>query len=374
MPVSPDAARVLHFSHQVVRNQIVACFTAWGMPAENAETASGVMIEADLRGIDSHGISMVPWYYDRVRNHQITMDANIEVVHQTPVVGLIDGGGGLGYVPSVRAMALVIEKAKAVGMSGVGVRNSAHFGAAGYYARMAAAEGLIGFATTNGSMPRALPTFGAEIKLTTNPIAFAAPAARHKPFDLDMATSTVATGKIRNRWVEGVAMPEGWACDSDGRPTTDPGAYFDGGGMTALGGTPEGASYKGYGLAMMVEILSAALTDSSLVTSDGHGIRTRGSMEIGHFFLVIDPAAFRLRGVFEDKVSDLIDDLYATKPVDPAEPVRIAGDRSERCKVERLKSGIPVPPGLRGKVGEVARASNAPFLLDEGQAAGPLSS
>jgi LDH2 family malate/lactate/ureidoglycolate dehydrogenase len=138
--------------------------------------------------------------------------------------------------------------------------------------------------------------------------------------------------------------------------------------MTALGGTPGGASYKGYGLAMMVEILGAALTDSSLVTSQGHGTRTRGSMEIGHFFLAIDPAAFRPKGMFEGKVSDLIDDLYATAPVDPAEPVRIAGDRSERCKAERLKAGIPVPPGLRNKVGEVARASDASFLLDEAHA------
>ncbi|MBI4185385.1 MAG: Ldh family oxidoreductase [Proteobacteria bacterium] len=363
MPDSPKADQAKSFPHETVREQIALFLSGWGMPPESVEITSRVMIETDLRGIDTHGLSMITEYYDRWRSGHLTLDAKVSVVHETPVVALIDGGGGLGHVPAVLGMRMAIAKAKVGGISGVGIRNSGHFGAAGYYTRMAADEGVIGIAMTAGSRPRVLPTFGAKPKLSTNPIAFAAPAARHRPYSLDMATSTVATGKIRNKANEGAPMPIGWACDKNGRPTTDPADYFAGGGMTALGGTPEGASYKGYGLAMLVEVLSSCLTGASLVTSPDHGHRTPGTMEIGHFLMVIDPAAFQPKGTFEERVSELIDDLHETRPVDPAQPVRMAGERADRCKEDRLKSGIPVPPGLHGKLKEVARRSNVEFIL-----------
>ena len=354
---------IRRFPVETVRDQIAACLAAFGMPAENVAITANVMVDADTRGIDTHGVSCIPNYYLRWQNNMITMDAAVTVVRDGPVTALLDAGGGLGYVPAVRAMTMAIEKAKAHGLAAVSVANSAHYGAAGYYTRMAAHEGLIGFATTNTSGGRVVPTFAAEGRLGTNPIAFAAPARRHPAFDLDMATSTVASGKIRNKAVEGLPLPLGWAVDKDGRPTTDSSTYWEGTLMTPLGGTPENASYKGYGLAAMVEILSAALCGASLVTSGNHGKRTPGSMEIGHFFLAIDPTAFRPAGAFEDTVDELIDSLHATDPADPAQPVMVAGEPQLRIAAEREKSGIPIPPGLRERIAELAEETGAAFLL-----------
>jgi LDH2 family malate/lactate/ureidoglycolate dehydrogenase len=247
----------------------------------------------------------------------------------------------------------------------VAVRNSNHFGAAGYYTRMMAAAGLIGMSTTNGARSDAAPTRGKEPKLSTNPFAFAAPTHRNPTFHLDMATTTVAAGKIRLSANEGTAIPVGWVNTGDGTPLTDPTKYGEGSGcaLTPLGGTEEGASFKGYGLATMVEILSAGLSGASLVTSPDHGHRTPGTMGLGHFFLAIDPTAFREPGGFEAVTDDLIDDLHATQPVDPAKPVLVAGEREDAVRPVRARDGVPVPPGLRIKLREICARNGADFLL-----------
>lgn len=364
-PLQVDGVK--HYPAETVREQIASCLSAWGMPPEHVEITADVMVDADKCGIDTHGISMLTTYDARRRKGILTMDATIAVVKETPVSALLDAGGGLGYVPGVTASKIAIEKAKEMGMAAVAVRNSNHFGATGYYTRLMAAEGLIGFATTNCSGPRMAPTFGKEAKLSTNPLAFTAPAKRNPLFNLDMATTTVAAGKIRNRANEGLEIPIGWANDKDGKPLTDPQVYFargEAGTLTPVGGTAELASYKGYGLAAMVEILSVGLSGASLVTSPNHGYRTPGSMELGHFFLAINPTAFRGPGEFEDKVDELIDYLHATKPIDPDQPVMVAGEPENKIRAEREKTGIPIPPGLRGKIRDIAKNSNAAFHLD----------
>jgi LDH2 family malate/lactate/ureidoglycolate dehydrogenase len=363
MANAPDQSEIRRFPITTVRDQIAACLASFGMPKEHVDITANVMVDADTRGIDTHGISCIPNYFQRWQNNMITMDAAITVLRESPVTALLDAGGGLGYVPAVRAMTMAMEKARTSGMAAISVGNSAHYGAAGYYTRMAAREGLIGFATTNTSGGRVVPTFAAEGRLGTNPIAFAAPAKRNPAFDLDMATSTVAGGKIRNKAVEGLPLPLGWVVDENGNPTTDSSTYPEGIQMTPLGGTAENASYKGYGLAAMVEILSAGLCGASLVTSENHGKRTPGSMEIGHFFLCIDPTAFRPAGAFEDTMDELIDSLHATEPADPAHPVMVAGEPQLNIAAEREKAGIPVPPGLRQRIGELAEETGAAFLL-----------
>lgn len=363
MAPAPSQDEIRRYPIATVRDQIASCLASFGMPKAHVDITANVMVDADTRGIDTHGISCIPNYYLRLQNNMITMDAKITVVVDNPVTALLDAGGGLGYVPAVQAMTMAMEKARASGMAAISVGNSAHYGAAGYYARMAAREGLVGFVTTNSSSGRVVPTFAAEGRLGTNPIAFAAPAKRNPAFDLDMATSTVASGKIRNKAVEGLPLPLGWAIDMDGHPTTDSSTYWEGTQMTPLGGTAENASYKGYGLAAMVEILSAGLCGASLVTSENHGKRTPGSMEIGHFFLCIDPTAFRPAGAFEETVDELIDSLHATQPADPAEPVMVAGEPQTKIAAEREKSGIPIPPGLRQRIGELAGETGAAFLL-----------
>ena len=359
---------VRHYPSETIRDQIAAVLSAWGMRPAYVQTTARVMADADACGIDTHGISMIPPYDQRRREGILTVDGEVTVQRETPVSALVDGGGGLGYVPSVRAAEIAIDKARTSGLAAVAVRNSNHFGAAGYYTRMMADAGLIGLSTTNASGPRSAPTFGREARLSTNPLAFAAPTKRHPAFSLDMATTTVAAGKVRNRANEGAEIPVGWAAGPDGLPLTDPREYERlsraGATLSPLGGTPEGASYKGYGLGAMVEILSVALSGASLVTSENHGYRTPGTMDLGHFFLAIDPTMFRDPGECEATVDELIDHLHDTTPVDPAQPVMVAGEPENLIRSERERTGVPMPPGLRERIRRVADEAGADFLLD----------
>src|SRR5580692_2347965 len=273
------------------RAQIKAIVLAWGMPEDNAEPTADILSWADLHGVDSHGMSMLPGYDRMRRNGRAKMDARPTIVKQTPISALVDGGGGLGHVPAHFAMQVAIDKAKASGMAIAAVRNSAHFGATGYYTLMAAKQGLIGMACTSASSIQVAPTFGKEAKLGTDPWSFAAPSAQGEPFLLDMATTTVAAGRIRNKANEGLECPPGWVLTKAGLPSTDPEETSRGGFMTSLGGTPEGSSYKGYGLAGMVNILAACLSGAGLITDPMH--TKRKIQNIGHFFMAIDPGMFR---------------------------------------------------------------------------------
>lgn len=356
----------VHYPLDVIRRQIAKVLAALGMPPDQVATTAEVIADADACGIDTHGISLLVTYDKRCADGTLTMDAKVEVVHETPVSAVIDAGGGLGYVPGVKATELAIAKAREIGMAGVAVRNSNHFGAAGYYTRMMAAAGLIGMSTTNGADSCTAPTRGKEPKLSTNPFAFAAPTRRNPVFHLDMATTTVAAGKIRVRANEGLPIPVGWVNGDDGEALTDPTEYGPGSkyALTPLGGSEERASYKGYGLAAMVELLSVGLSGASLVTSPGHGRRTPGTMDLGHFFLAIDPKAFREPGSFEAVTDDLIDDLHATSPVDPELAVLVAGEREDAVRPVRSRDGVPVPPGLRNKLKEICARNGAEYLLD----------
>ncbi len=351
------------YSHKLVRQQIAETFAAWGMKPEHVEIAADRLIEADLRGVDTHGISMLTSYDDWRKKGWITVGTEVTVVRETPTTAVIDGGGGLGFVPATMGMQKAIEKARQMGVACVTVRNSSHFGASGVYALMAAREGMIGFSTTNGFSVAVVPTFAAEGMLGTNPFAFAAPTKRNQLFCLDFATSAVARGKIRNAAIEKRPVPIGWMTDADGNPSTDATLYFKGALLTPLGGTRELGSHKGYGLGTMVEILSAALSGAELVTNKSVRKGQKGSMHIGHWFMVINPKALMPNGEFEGVVDDLIDHLHAARPVDPENPVMVAGEPEEQTIALRMEKGIPVPPGLLGKVQEIAKGCNAPFLL-----------
>jgi LDH2 family malate/lactate/ureidoglycolate dehydrogenase len=293
------------------------------------------------------------------------MDTRPTIIRQTPVSALVDGGGGLGHVPAHFAMTVAIDKAKQSGMAIAAVRNSAHFGATGYYTLMAAKAGLIGMAGTSASGIQVAPTFGKEAKLGTDPWSFAAPTAGgEKPFLLDMATTTVAAGRIRNKANENLPCPPGWVLDKEGLPSTDPlEAREKGGFLTSLGGSPENSSYKGYGLAAMVNILSSCLSGASLITDPMHTKKPQG-MDIGHFFMAIDPGLFREQDEFTADVTRFCNDLRATKPVDPAQPVMVAGDPQWNNAEKRTRDGIPVGPGLLNQVRQIAQAAAAPWLLD----------
>ena len=200
--------------------------------------------------------------------------------------------------------------------------------------------------------------------LGTDPWSFAAPSADGIPFLLDMATTTVAAGRIRNKANEKLPTPDGWVLDSEGRPSNDPlVAKEKGGFLTSLGGSPENSSYKGYGLSAMVNILGSCLSGATLITDPEHCKKPQG-MDIGHFFMAIDPTIFRDREEFEKDVAQFCGDLRATTPIDPAKPVMVAGDPQWEYARKRMADGIPVGPGLLQQVRQIAQASAAPWLLD----------
>ena len=230
------------------RAQLKAILSAWGMPEDNAEATADILSWADLHGVDSHGISMLPGYDRLRRNGRANMEARPRIIKETPVSALVDGDGGLGHVPARFAMQVAIAKAKKSGMAIAAVRNSAHFGATGYYTLMAANEGLIGMACTSASSIQVAPTFGKEAKLGTDPWSFAAPTTDGRPFLLDMATTTVAAGRIRNKANEGLPCPPGWVLDREGLPSTDPlEAREKGGFLTSLGARRKTPATRGMG-------------------------------------------------------------------------------------------------------------------------------
>ena len=255
----------LHAAADKVRRQIASILTAWGMPEDLVATTAEVMVETDLIGVDSHGISMLMGYEDKVREKRLKIAARPKIIRQTAVLALIDAGGGLGHPAAVMGMKLAADKAAKDGIGVVSVTNSHHFGAAGHYARIAAERGLIGIVASSARGITVVPTGGTQPVLGTNPLAFAAPARRNPPFVLDMATSTVAVGKVRVYGYRDKPLPEGWVVDSEGRSVKDANYAYEtvlktgAGGLTPIGGTPELSSHKGYGLGLMVHILGGVL-------------------------------------------------------------------------------------------------------------------
>ncbi|HSP26455.1 MAG TPA: Ldh family oxidoreductase, partial [Saliniramus sp.] len=205
----------------VLKTQLAAIFSAWGLPPDQADVTAETLARADLLGIDSHGITLIPFYADLIASGKIVPNADIKVARSFGATAVIDGGGGFGEAPAVRAMDLAIEKAEVFGIGAVGVRNSNHYGAAGVYALQAAAKGFIGLSMTAVYNPSIVPTFGREPRMGTNPIGLAAPARNNRPFLLDMATSTIAIGKLKLAFREGKTLPDGWALDKEGRPQND---------------------------------------------------------------------------------------------------------------------------------------------------------
>lgn len=354
------------FPADLLRRQIEAVLAAWGLPEERQRLMSGLMVEADLRGIDSHGLGMLPHYETRRLEGKILPTAEPTLAVDAPAFCVVDAGHGLGHAPGALAMSKAIEKAKIVGV-GLGlVKRSNHYGAAGVYATMAADAGLIGMSMTGTSQRSIVPTFAKEPMYSTNPIACAVPAGDRPPFVLDMATSTVAVGKLDIYRRLGKALPEGWALTPEGDVRTDAQAAFDARPrrMTPLGGDRERGSHKGYGLAIMVDILSSVLTGSWF---GAHNLKTGKTGEhhnIGSFFLALDPDFFRDERVdFEADMDALIDTLKATPPVDPDQPVMVAGEPERIAKAERERDGVPVSDTLIEELRRTAETSGAAFLL-----------
>ncbi|MFN9120646.1 MAG: Ldh family oxidoreductase [bacterium] len=348
-----------------IRQQSFNILRAWGQSEAHANITADILTETDLRGIDSHGLSMLPVYEEQLAT-KLNMKPDIKVVRETPVSALIDADNGLGHVPGHMGMSMAIAKAKVIGMAMVTVRRSGHYGAAGYYTDMAAREGLIGISMTSSRGLAMVPTFGAAPVFGTNPISVAAPAKRNKPFNLDMATTTVAVGKLKLKWLNHKPLPVGWAVDEQGQPLTDSARAFKLKNITPLGGTRELGSHKGYGLAAVVNMLSATLSGAAFQPLRLQREDPAAPDNIGHFFMAFDPKLFRDEGEFEHDMDEMLDYLRTVKPTDPARPVMVPGDPEYQEREQRLRDGVPVPEMLDELVRKVCTKSGAAYVLGHG--------
>jgi ureidoglycolate dehydrogenase (NAD+) len=290
-----------------------------------------------LRGVDSHGVARVPVYAERLRSGVLNRRPRPTVARREGAVAVVDGDHGPGQVAAVMATDLSIELARGHGVGVVSVRRSGHYGAAAFYAMRAAEAGMVGMSMTN-TEPLVIPYGGAEPALGTNPIALAAPAGDGRIFNLDMATSQVAINRIYNARDEGRPIPEGWGVDSRGEPTTDPAKVRS---AVPLGG------YKGYGLALMVEVLCGVLAGAGV--RYGVGVLYSGGEErqnTGHFHLAIDPERTVGRDAFAGVLGGLLDELRAIPPARGFDEVLVAGDPEDRARAERERSGVPIEPAL----------------------------
>lgn len=353
----------MRFPAEQLARQAAAIFCAWGLDDDSIAATVEVMLYADLRGIESHGVSTMTLYDEYRRSQKLTLRPQVRVVRETPVTALVDGDGGLGHLPSQRAMRLAMDKAAKCGVGVVSVRNSNHFGAAGAYATMAPERGLIGFVTSATWRPGIVPTFGAEAMLGTNPIALAAPGKNGPPFCLDLATSTVAFNKVKMAAWHGKELRPGWAIDAQGQPLTDAAAAVKNIRLTPLGGLPEMSSHKGYGLATMVEILSTTLSGSFFAATRPKDHPDAPRYNVGHFFLALDPKAFTEEGEFEAGLDDMMGALRATRRADESQPVLVAGDPEREQLAARTRDGIPLSDELCKTLRGLGESVGAPWLL-----------
>lgn len=351
------------FAPDALAQQLNAILQAWGMPVDQAKATVDIMMYADLRGIESHGLMMLPLYDDFRRAGRLNMAPAVKVVRDRGATTLVDGGGGLGHYPSQMAMQAAIQKARDFGVGIATVRNSNHYGPAGAYASMAAEQGLLGLSVSAVYRPGIVPTGGKVPMLGTNPIALAAPARKNEMFSLDMSTSTAAVGKIKLAKLHGKPLPLGWAVDEQGAPITDADEGLRIRYLTPLGSNPELSSHKGYGLAAMVEVLSTVLSGSSFAPTRDRLKPGVASMDVGHFFMAIDPTFFREPGEFEDDLDAFMDALRLTPAMDPAKPVQVAGDPEHRELKKRLAQGVPVASDLVQMLQKLAQESSAQYVL-----------
>jgi len=345
---------IIYIPVNVIQDFMIAVFEGLGTPPADARICAEVLIASDLRGIESHGVGRLKYYYDRITAGVQFTTTKIKIVKETETTALIDGHHGMGHVIAHRAMSVAIEKAKQYGLGAVTVRNGTHFGIAGYYPLMAAEEGMMGLTVTN-ARPAIAPTWGTEPMLGTNPIAFAAPSDTDYPFCFDGATSITQRGKIEVAARAEKPVPEGWVIDDQGEPLTEPNQILADMGRAAaallpLGGAGELlAGYKGYDLAAMVEILSASLC-GGVFMKDLLGFAADGSRRpymLGHFFLVIDIQHFIPLELSRRITGQIMRALQASRKAPGQDRIYVAGEKEYHNEQRIRERGIPVNRNLR---------------------------
>ncbi|MDR0377183.1 MAG: Ldh family oxidoreductase [Spirochaetaceae bacterium] len=335
---------------RIPRPELEGCVShileALGIPREEADDSACILTAADARGIPSHGVAHLARYISGIQAGLIKGGVTPTVVRETPLSRVLDAQGGMGMSISRKAMEWAIETARKHGAGVCSIRNSNHFGIAGFYSEMAARQDMLGIAMTN-TAALGVPTFARTPMFGTNPIAFAAPACGGRLFSLDMATTTVTRGAIEILEREGGKIPPGWAAGADGRPITNPARlledmlYLKGGGLLPLGG--EGAAsggYKGYGLAVMVDILTA-LTSGGTFGAEVHDSAVT-SARVCHFFMALRIDLFRDPSEFKQDMGRMLDALSSLPPAEGRERVYYAGLKGREAEERSSREGVPL--------------------------------
>ncbi|MCF2555217.1 Ldh family oxidoreductase [Faecalicatena contorta] len=358
-----------YVSWELMNEFLIAAFQGYGVPEKDAIICADVLLESDRRGIESHGCNRFkPIYIDRIINGTLLPNTNIEILKETPTTVVMDAHNGMGMVASHKMMEMLIEKAKKCGMAGGAIRNSTHYGIAGYWTTMASKEGLIGITGTN-ARPSIAPTFGVENMLGTNPLTFSLPTDEEFPFCLDCATSIVQRGKIEYYARNGKDTPAGMVISQSGSTLTDSEQILKdlvkgNAALTPLGGMGEEmAGYKGYGYATIVEILSAALAGGKFMKALT-GINEEGNPQmyhLGHFFFVVNPEAFMGLDVFKKTAGDICRALRASQKAPGNERIYTAGEKEYLIWMERKDKGVPVGEAVQREIIEVRDKLNLPF-------------
>lgn len=348
------------YSYTRLYNFTVGVFTKIGCSASDAALAAKVLLSADIRGVDSHGVARLSGYVRLWEAGRINATPQIKIVHETPSTAVVDGDAGLGLVVAPFAMQVAIDKAKIAGTGWVAVRNSNHYGIAGYHAMMALENDMIGMAMTNASALVA-PTFSVEKMLGTNPIAVAIPAKEQPPFVADFATTTAANGKLEILQRKQANAPVGWVQNKDGHSSTNASELKQGGSLLPLGSDREHGSHKGYALGSIVDIFSAVLSGASYgpwappfpayvpmpENMPGQGL--------GHFFGAMRVDAFRPADEFKSHMDNWISRFRKAKPSDGYEKVLIPGDPEREMEAARMKEGIPVVAAVTEDLQQLAQ-------------------
>jgi LDH2 family malate/lactate/ureidoglycolate dehydrogenase len=357
--MATDFANMARVNHLKLTRFVGRSFEKLGVSSSDAQIAADALVSADLRGVDTHGVirfNPQAWYVKWLTEGSMTARPNIRVVSESSSTALIDGDRGMGMVIGHRAMELAIRKAKESGIGMVGVRNSRHYGMSAYYAMMALPHDMIGIAMTNASR-QVVPTFGRESRFGTNPMCFAVPADKELPFVLDMATTTAAAGKLELAARQGKSIPPGWALDERAQATLDPRTAQTARRLLPLGGSREGGSHKGYGLAILVEILCGALTGTMTALNADQDPR-------GHFFGVIRLDSFRPADEFKKDMDRLIHELRSTPPIEGQERVYVAGEIEFETAEERAERGVPLLPSVLKGLRDVSEQLGVPYDLE----------
>ena len=359
-------SQTLNFKLETLKEFAVQVFVNMGCPNDQAQTAAQVLLSADLRGIDSHGLARLSGYVRLWKKQRINANPSLKIVHETPSTATLDADSSLGLVSSPMAMSIAIEKAKVAGTGWVAVKNSNHFGIAGYHAMMALEHNMIGIAMTNAS-PLVAPTYSNERMLGTNPMAFAVPALNEHPFVADFATTTAANGKLEILQRKGMPAPNGWIQDAEGETTNDPFSLSKGAALLPLGSYFEHGSHKGYCLGSVVDILSAVLSGANYgpwvppfvafldPPSDpvGEGI--------GHFFGAMRVDAFRPAEDFLKNMDNWISRFRNASRINPEQEVIIPGDPERLAESIRREQGIPLHEKVVEDLKQLAKEMKVEF-------------